>query len=146
MAKRQKTLTKSSLKQEPATPEKPKPEGKSELSVNPDYDQMPDRIEDPLAVLRLAYLDMKRVAAHNKMAYVTKDQHDKVAAAVREQNAQVSACTAELREVDREIKAQQDAIEAQYGIALRAYTYNDETGVLTKQALLAEEPKPKAEE
>jgi len=141
MAKRQKTPTKSSPKapvkpkQTPATPEKPKPEEKSELSVNDRYDQMPDRIEDPMAVMRMALLDMTCVAANNKLAYVVKDQQERVTSAVRTQNNAIRECKAELEAAQQSLKELKDTIEATYGIALRSYTYNDETGVLTKQPL-----------
>jgi len=105
---------------------------------------MPDTVEDPAAVFRMAMLDMKRVAVNNKLAFVAVEQEKKVQTAVNERDRALNQVKAELAEAERELLAQKTAIEEQYGIALRSYTYNDETGVLTKQAFLdAEESQKK---
>ncbi len=142
MAKRKRTAEKKTTRKpaKRATPSNPKPQEPTAVNVNSAYDEMPDTIEDPAAVYKMAMLDMKRVAVNNKLAFVAMEQERKVAAAVRERDTVLREVKAELRDAERQYIAQKDAIETQYGIALRAYTYNDETGVLTKQALLEEEP------
>lgn len=146
MAKRKRKTTKSEPEPKPekkATPENPKPTEPSAAKVNPMYDEMPDTIEDPGNVFRMAMLDMKRAAVNNKLAFVAQDQEKKVLAAVNERDRVLREVKAELREAEREFTEQKQFIEEKYGIALRAYTYNDKTGVLTKNALLVEEEKKK---
>lgn len=111
------------------------------MSVNGMYDQMPDKIEDPASVFRMGMLEMKRIAINNKLAVVVQEHERRVAAAVAEQKRSIQEVKAELQDAERQYIEQKQAIEKQYGIALRAYTYNDETGVLTKNALLVEEIK-----
>ncbi len=143
MAKRGKVkTTKAAAPKKTATPTNPKPEEPSAISVNEAYDRMPDTIDDPAAVFRMAMLDMKRVAVNNKLAFVAQDQEKKVQAAMRERDNVLKEVKAELRVAEAEHLHQKKAIEAQYGIALRSYTYNDETGVLTKEALPDEEEEP----
>lgn len=138
MAKRKKPTT-SKKETKTATPEKPKPEGPSAVSVNPAYDEMPDKVEDPAAVFKMAMLDQKRQAAIHKLAVVAQEHDRRVKAAEAARQHDLNQVKAELRDVETALKAQKDYIEKQYGIALRSYTYNDETGVLTKQALPEEE-------
>jgi len=142
MAKRNRTAAPKTARKpaKKATPSNPKPQEPSVVNVNPDYDEMPDTIEDPAAVYRMAMLDMKRVAVNNKLAVVAMEQERKVAAAVRARDNELKEVKAELRDAERQFIEQKQSIEKTYGIALRAYTYNDETGTLTKQALPDEEP------
>ncbi|RLC88635.1 MAG: hypothetical protein DRJ03_01815 [Chloroflexi bacterium] len=142
MAKRGKTKNvKEAAPKKTATPANPKPKEPSVVAVNEAYDRMPDTIEDPAAVFRMAMLDMKRVAVNNKLAFVAMEQEKKVQSVVLERDRALKQVKAELADAERELLAQKEAIEAQYGIVLRSYTYNDETGVLTKQAILKEEAK-----
>lgn len=142
MAKRKRTSEAKTARKpaKRATPRNPKPQEPTAVNVNSAYDEMPDTIEDPAAVYKMAMLDMKRVAVSNKLAFVAMEQEKKVVSAVRERDVALKTIKAELREAESQFIAQKSAIETQYGIALRSYTYNDETGVLTKQALLDEEP------
>ena len=132
-------------KQEPATPEKPKPEGESALKVNPSYDEMPDEIADPGAVFRMAYLDEKKAKLENQLALNAVEYQRRIDEAMRAKNTALQEIKNEIRRAEELIKAHKDAIEAQYGIALRAYNYDDETGVLKKHGL-PEEEEPQAEE
>lgn len=143
MAKRKKTVTKTTPKKpaKKATPANPRPKEPSALNVNSSYDQMPDTIEDPAAVFRMAMLEMKRVAINNKLAVVVQEHEKRVKAAVDAQKRDIEQCKAELREAEQQFVEQKQNIEKTYGIALRAYTYNDDTGVLTKSDLLIEEIK-----
>lgn len=138
MAKRKKSVTNTTPKKT-ATPSNPKPSAPSALNVNPAYDEMPDTIEDPAAVFKMAMLDMKRAAINNKLAVVVQEHEKRVKAAVAAQKHDIDQVKAELKEAERQFIIQKQYIEKTYGIALRAYTYNDETGVLTKHAL-PEEP------
>lgn len=141
MAKRKKqTETKQETPKKKATPSNPKPKEPSAISVNPSYDSMPDTIEDPAAVFKMAMLDMKRAAIHNKLAVVAQEHEKRVKAAVDAQKRDIEQVKMELREAEQQHKAQKDHIEQTYGIALRCYTYNDETGVLTKHDLPEEKP------
>ena len=122
-----------------ATPENPKSDVPSAMKVNPMYDEMPDEINDPANVYKMAMLDMRRAAINNKLAFVAQDQERKVAAAVAERARILNEVKAELREAEQQFIEQKQFIENKYHIALKSYTYNDETGVLKKQALLEEE-------
>lgn len=140
MAKRgKKTTAKKATKKKTATPENPSPPEKSAVTVNAMHDAMPDTIEDPGAVFKLAYLDMKKVAINNKLAVVAQDYERKIVALNAERNAAINQIKAEMAQADNELRMQKETIENTYGIALRSYTYNDETGVLTKQAVLEDE-------
>ena len=149
MAKRKRKTTKtepepkSQKPQKKATPENPRPAEPSATKVNPMYDEMPDSIDDPGNVFRMAMLDMKCAALNNKLAFVAQDQEKKVLAAVNERDRTLKEVKGELDEAKRELVQQRQFIEEKYGIALRAYTYNDQTGILTKNALLVEEEKKK---
>ena len=150
MAKRDKYKNKKETKptkpKKTATPRNPAPEEKSAMSVNPMYDQMPDTIEDPGAVFKMAMLEMKRIAVNNKLAYVAQEQEKIVRAAEQNRKIAIDKVKAELREAEKKYKEQKDAIEQQYNIALRAYTYNDETGILKKRGLKELEEEDNARE
>ena len=118
-----------------ATPENPAPQEPSAIHVNPMYDQMPDKIEDPGAVFKLAYLDMKQVAANNKLAFVAQEYALKIQALERERNNEINNLKAEMQRIKDARRVAKEEIEKQYNIALRSYSYDDVTGVLTKQAL-----------
>jgi hypothetical protein len=141
MAKRKKNVTevKPEAPKKVATPENPKPPEPSAVQVNPMYDEMPDEIDDPANVYRMAMLDMRRAAIHNKLAFIAQDQERKVQAAVRERDRLINEAKIELREAEAAFIAQKQFIEEKYHIALRSYTYNDETGVLKKQAIFEKE-------
>lgn len=141
MAKRRKTVTTPTPKKtaKRATPTNPRPAEPSALNVNPAYDAMPDTIEDPAAVFKMAMLDMKRAALNNKLAVVVQEHAKRVAAAVAAQKHDIEQVKMELKEAEQQFFGQKQHIEKTYGIALRAYTYNDETGVLTKHALPEDE-------
>lgn len=142
MPKRKRSTTETpATPKKTATPKNPRPTEPSAVSVNDTYDQMPDTIEDPASVFKMGMLEMKRIAINNKLAVVVQEHERRVAAAVAEQKRAIQEVKAELHEAERQYIEQKQAIEKQYGIALRAYTYNDETGVLTKNALVVEELK-----
>jgi hypothetical protein len=144
MAKRKKAVPKTTKPTKKATPANPKPKEPSAINVNPRYDEMPDTIEDPAAVFRMAMLDMKRAAIHNKLAVVVQEHEKRVAAAVAARDNAIRETKAELQDAERQFIEQKQNIEKTYGIALRSYNYNDETGVLTKQSLPEEEPEPES--
>lgn len=141
MAKRKKNVTavKPEAPKKVATPENTKPPEPSAVQVNPAYDEMPDEINDPASVYRMAMLDMRRAAINNKLAFVAQDQERRVQAAVRERDRIINEVKAELREAEAAFIAQKQFIEEKYHIALKSYTYNDETGVLKKQAIFEKE-------
>jgi len=122
-----------------ATPANPKPKEKSALSVNSSYDEMPDEIEDPASVFKMAMLDQRRQSVVHKLAVVATEHEKRVKAAVDAQKRDLEQVKVELKEVENLLRAQKGYIEEKYGIALRAYTYNDETGLLKKIDLPEEE-------
>jgi hypothetical protein len=142
MAKRDKYKKKTKTKVVPkkrATPENPEPDVPSAVNVNPSYDAMPDEIDDPANVFKMAMLDMKKAAVTNKLAIVAQEHEKRVKAAEDARKSDLNKVKAELREVENAFRMQKEFIERKYNIALRSYTYNDETGVLKKQALPDEE-------
>lgn len=148
MAKRKakKTETKKKISKKRATPEQPHSAEPSAISVNPMYDEMPDEIDDPANVFKLAMLEMKIAAIQNKLAFATQDQRQKVLAAQEEQARVLRQIKMELQNAKDLFIAQKNYLEEKYGIALRAYTYNDETGLLTKTMLEDENQQEKKEE
>ena len=141
MAKRRKNAEpkKSAAPKKIATPEKPKSDVPSAVKVNPMYDEMPDEVSDPGAVFKLAFLDMHRQEIINRLAVVVQEFEKRTVALARDRNTAIETVKAELREAEQKLKAHKDTIEAQYGLALKSYTYDDETGVLKKQAILEAE-------
>lgn len=142
MAKRDKyrepsnsSTKKTRKRRKTATPSNPRPEEKSAVKVNPSYDAMPDEIDDPANVFKLAMLDQKRQSVMHKLAVVAQEHEKRVKAAVDAQKRDLDKVKAELREVENALRVQKGYLEEKYGIALRSYTYNDETGILKKQAL-----------
>lgn len=135
MAKRKRATPAVKKATKKATPANPKPTEPSAVNVNPMYDEMPDEIDDPANVFKMAMLDMKRVAVNNKLAFVAQDQEKKVFAAAQERDRVLSSVKAELRDTESLFVEQKQYIETKYGISLRSYTYNDETGILKKQSL-----------
>lgn len=140
MAKRNKKKTtdggnSKSLPKKTATPENPKPEEKSAISVNAMYDEMPDEVADPGAVFKLAFLDMKRQEIINRLAIVAQQFEKQAVQFDKNRKLALDTVKAELREAEQKLKEHKDSIEAQYGLALKSYTYDDETGMLKKQAL-----------
>jgi len=140
MAKRTKKEVKKEFKRV-ATPEKTKPEGGngkdlSHPSVNPSYDAMPDEINDPGAVYRMAYLDQKQSRLQTQIQLAEKEFAERMVNLQRQKVNTITSIQAELQDTVRTLKDHRDHMEEQYGISLRSYSYNDETGVLTKQVLL----------
>jgi len=146
MPKRKRQPTKTPSPTKKATPQNPTPTEPSKLSVTPSYDQMPDTVEDPAAVFKMAMLEMKRIAVNNKLAVVAQEHEKRVQMAVLERDNALKKVKAELRDAEEQHRVQKQAIEKQYGIALRVYTYNDETGVLTKRGLEELEEEGSAEQ
>lgn len=101
--------------------------------VNPDYDAMPDTIEDPGNTFKMALLDTQAVALQNKRNYLELHYNLQLSNTQKKMATDLAEIDAELRNLKRQYKEQKDYIEEKYNIALRAYSYNDETGVLTKQ-------------
>lgn len=122
-----------------ATPENPTPDAPSKVHVNPHYDQMPDKIEDPAAVFRLAYLDMKQTAANNKLAFIAQDYQRKMQILEAQRNTELNNLKSEIRRIEDARRQQKEDIERTYNISLRSYVYDDITGSLTKQAIPDEE-------
>lgn len=142
MAKRKRSAAPNAAKKAPrkrATPSNKKPAEKSAISVNPSYDSMPDEIEDPASVFRMAMLDERRQSMAHKLAVVISEHEKRVKAALDAQKRDIAQVKMELKDAEAQLRAQKEHIEEQYGIALRAYTYNDETGLLKKSDLPEEE-------
>jgi len=101
--------------------------------VNEVYDAMPNEIEDPGAVFKLAFLDSERGRLQTRALLVKQEGDQNIKAMqIQYQNA-INELQKQIREVDTKIKEHRDYIEAKHGIALRSYNYDDETGVLKKQ-------------
>jgi hypothetical protein len=102
------------------------------------YDAMPDEVADPGSTFKMALLEAQRVALENKRAYLELNYNVQISNTQKKMHRELFDTDAEIKELARRHKAQKDYIEETYGIALKSYTYNDETGVLTKQALTEE--------
>lgn len=108
--------------------DKPKP-----TIVNPDYDAMPDTIEDPASMYRMALLDTQVAALQHKRNYLELHYNLQLQNTQKKMSTDLAAIDAEVKGIKKQYKEQKDYIEEKYGIALKSYNYNDETGVLTKQ-------------
>jgi hypothetical protein len=126
-------------KKKTATPDNPAPKEKSAISVNPAYDAMPDTVEDPAAVFKLAFLDMQEAKYVAELAVIAQEYDRRLVALKSEKQVNVGNAKSRLKEAQRKLKEHRDHIEATYGLALRSYTYDDETGILKKQELPDEE-------
>jgi len=119
---------------------------KATVSVNPSYDAMPDVVDNDAArVFKMAFLEMRHAAINNKLAIVAQEYEKKQLGLNQQRTHDLNQVKAELAEADRKLKACKDELEKEHGIALRCYTYDDETGVLTKQILLEQEAREEAE-
>lgn len=101
--------------------------------VNDKYDAMPNEIEDPGAVFKLAFLDSERGRLQTQALLVKQEGDQNIKAMQLQYQNAINELQRQIREVDAKIKEHRDHIEAKHGIALRSYNYDDETGVLKKQ-------------
>lgn len=103
------------------------------------FDMMPESIEDnPAAVFKLAYLDMQSEAAVLKLALVAQDYQRQIASLEAKRNQALHEAKSILKEAERLKKEHRDWFEETYKLSLRNYTYDDQTGILKKQPLLAD--------
>jgi len=101
--------------------------------VNPDYDAMPDTIEDPGNTFKMALLDTQTAALQHKRNYLELSYNLQISNLQKKMAVDLKDIDNEVKSIKRQYKEQKDHIEGKYGISLRSYNYNDETGVLTKQ-------------
>jgi hypothetical protein len=102
------------------------------------YAAMPNEVSDPGSVFKMALLEAQRVALENKRAFLELNFNLQISNTQKKMHQALFDIDAEVKELARRHKEQKDYIEETYGIALKSYTYNDETGVLTKQDLTEE--------
>ena len=105
----------------------------SEEHVNALYDAMPDNIEDPGAVFKLAFLDSERGRLQTQALLVKQEGDQNVKALQLQYQTTLNELQRQIRAIEARLKEHRDYIEAKYKIALRSYNYDDETGVLKKQ-------------
>lgn len=101
--------------------------------VSPDYDAMPDEVEDPANVYRMALLETRRTALQNKRLYLELHYNNQMASIRKKMSDDFARIDGEIKELKKAHTVQRDYIESKHGIALKSYNYNDETGVLTKE-------------
>ena len=110
--------------------------------VNDAYDAMPNEIEDAGAVFKMAFLDAERGRLHTQALLVKQEGEANIKAMhIQYQNA-VNALQMQIKVADQRLREHKEYIEQKHGIALRSYTYDDETGVLKKQIQTEPEPEP----
>ena len=101
--------------------------------VNPDYDAMPDTITDPGNTFRMALLDTQVAGLQHKRNYLELSYNLQISNTQKKMTQDLKDIDNEIKAIKRQYKEQKDFIEEKYGIALKSYNYNDETGILTKQ-------------
>lgn len=96
------------------------------------YDRMPDTVEDPVSVFKMCLyeekcksLEFEKVA---KLAHLDNEIRNLQAA----RNNTMLECDRALRQAHARMMSFKDFIEEKHDLVLKCYTYNDETGVLTK--------------
>jgi hypothetical protein len=119
---------------EPAQSSK-KENGADIIDLNQDksaFAKMPDEVDDPAMVFKMAFLDMKLQATKHQMGLVLRDLQQKAEAIAQQHNKTKSDFEAAIKALSQQVKDQHYYIESKHGIALRSYTYDDETGILRK--------------
>lgn len=101
--------------------------------VNDKYDAMPNEIEDPGAVFKLAFLDSERGRLQTQALLVKQEGDQNIKAMQIQYQTTLNELQRQIRVVEAKIKEHKDYIEKKHGVALRSYNYDDETGVLKKQ-------------
>lgn len=101
--------------------------------VNDSYDAMPNEIEDPAAVFKLAFLDAERGRLQTQALLAKQEGDQNIKAMQIQYQTTINELQRQIREIEIKIKEHRDYIEKKYNIALRSYNYDDETGVLRKQ-------------
>lgn len=104
-------------------------------NVNPSYDAMPNEIEDPGKVFRMAWLDSRLQTVRTQIQLVIKTFDERLRDITTRKTNDVLTLQAQERELVQALKDQRDELEKQYGIALKSYNYDDITGVLKKQVI-----------
>jgi hypothetical protein len=99
------------------------------------FAEMPDEIDDPANVFKLAFLDMSLQSKQHQMVNVLRELQVKAEAITAQHNKAKRDYELEIKDLRQQVKNQRDYIEEKHKIALRSYTYDDVTGVLTKQDL-----------
>jgi len=105
------------------------------VSINPLYDAMPNEIQDPGNVFRMAYLDTRIIAITNKRMFLEKHYNEQMSSIKARRDLDLATMDAEIIDAKKQARDQRENIEKQYGISLKSYTYEDTTGVLVKQNL-----------
>jgi len=109
--------------------ESPKPDDEKSL-----FDQMPDVVEDPINVFKLAMLDAQHQAALLKRDKDNLEIQTQLRNIQIRQNQLVQENNAAIKKTEMMIKQQCDYLEEKHGLVLKYYTHNDVTGVLTKDS------------
>lgn len=122
-----------SAAEEPMVKESVSPEVSPPAHVNAAYDAMPNEIEDAGAVFKLAFLDAERGRLQTQALLVKQEGDQNIKAMQLQYQTAINELQRQIREFDTKLKEHRDYIEQKYGIALRSYTYDDETGLLKKQ-------------
>lgn len=141
--KGQKTMTEE--KQEPklqVVKDQEKEVEQPKEDIIPGFDKMPEQIDDPTQVFRMAYLETKIIAMNNKLALLIREFDTKLQALAKQKQDTIVGIKTQLEGMQREYTGQKQYIEEKHGIALSCYTYDDVSGILTKQDFLQKEQPP----
>jgi len=92
-------------------------------------------ISDPANVFKMAMLDVRRVALSNKRAFLQVHYTTQMQALQQRLTNETLELDNEIATVKRSFAEQVAYMEKKHGITLKDYTYNDETGTLTKRGI-----------
>lgn len=108
-------------------------EAKAAVHVNAAYDAMPNEIEDAGAVFKMAFLDAEKRRLEIQQQLMKQEGEVNIANMKLFYQNKLNELALQIRGTSEKLKEHKDYIEKKYNIALRAYNYDDETGVLRKQ-------------
>lgn len=110
---------------------------------SPKKPPMPDVVDDPGATFKMALFDAQMAALQNKRKYLELNYTMQMSNMQKKMQRELQDIDTELSTLQVRYKQQKDYVEQKHGIALRAYTYNDESGILTRRSLAGVEEKEK---
>jgi hypothetical protein len=112
----------------------PKPELEKPIAITK-FDAMPNEIDDPSLVFKMAFLDSDCTRISAQIVNQKNEFEAKMTALRNNYQTAINTLTSQHRTTSQRLKEHKDYIEEKYNIALKSYTFDDETGKLKKIVL-----------
>lgn len=103
------------------------------------WDAMPNTVEDPLAVFKMCLYEERCQGLEFRKAAVLAQMDNEIRNLQMARNNKMLELDRALRQAHAQMMQHKDHIEDKHKLVLKCYTYDDETGILTKQSEVKED-------